>query len=901
MSGIFEELEMFDEGDKVVTRQAIAAATKRLNDNFGGFLRQASTKKEFESRLALVDTDINNMVADVVNEYGGDADKITSAVKETVKTAFTPTTPPADESSACKNCGNDDCEGCSDDSKTASKDRPEHLKAQDEVQLADEHSQVNPWLKKQIQDEDQEDGGNLRNKEAASDKCEACDCEPCECDKHEDKTAAIEDSQPVSEAVPLTEANGTTAGGQSIDKSLAEAPSAVGTGPKTAFDFTFVEGEPEPEPSENVQQLKAKFDNWFQTQPFPDELRNTCLGEFDQAYEMARQNRPDFEQMNPEAQFRALIEEVFRIFVSHPHQKGFPPTPNGNPILGKTAAAHTVEKKDDKFVVVEDGGEEAAGPFDSQEEAYARANELNDLENLEKEATIKQADRPGEPPRIMPEARCTGCNGTGRTPIGPGMAVQERCKQCNGLGTENKFIQNDELTGENNPNVKGRVQGEYPSADQIPSEALERLKNNQWQRGQQVTTATMEKALALKEAAARGEKRIFFSNKPTVCPQCQMETEPVIKEDTMGPEKVCPICDADMTQTQNPHIAAKPETGDSTEKNEKLPTGNEDAHDGPSPKIDKTKWKPNATNPDGNLKPIDTEGENSPHPTRQMDIKQKPDYQQDTLENLKKYDNNVWEREQLPSADDNAGFDDTRNIEQLSTKTFSDKGQTDAVTREALSYLKKVAIFEDERSIIEKHIPKDWQPWDGFWNAMADAKASGASDEEINDLWLSSWRVAQDPNFLKGIGITPWRSEHEETNEALTEKFGPDEDKSEDNEESFNLGEKSDDSLPEESVEEVESPSIDESISIDEGPEGIEEIIERGDDDGDRVEVIHDDFDDEEEKEKDPLGFDDPDELDEFDELDEDIPFDEELSEEELDKLLREEEKEKYDDEDLFL
>jgi len=55
---------------------------------------------------------------------------------------------------------------------------------------------------------------------------------------------------------------------------------------------------------------------------------------------------------------------------------------------GVTAAAHTVEKKGDKFFVVEDKGEKAAGPFDSQEEAYARANKLNDLENLEKETKV---------------------------------------------------------------------------------------------------------------------------------------------------------------------------------------------------------------------------------------------------------------------------------------------------------------------------------------------------------------------------------------------------------------------------------------------------------------------------------------------------------------------------------
>jgi len=192
MSGLFEHIEMFDEGDKVATRQAVAVANKRFNDTFASFLRQASSEKEFNGRLALVEQDIANMAADVANEYGGDAEKIAKAVSATVKAAFGPT-PPADEAPMCENCGGHGCEQCDDDSDdypeddgpfidkyemphigddwdytSSKKERPEHLKAQDEIQLADEHSQVPPWLKKQIQDEDQEDGGNLRNKEAAA-------------------------------------------------------------------------------------------------------------------------------------------------------------------------------------------------------------------------------------------------------------------------------------------------------------------------------------------------------------------------------------------------------------------------------------------------------------------------------------------------------------------------------------------------------------------------------------------------------------------------------------------------------------------------------------------------------------------------------------------------------------
>jgi len=148
-----------------------------------------------------------------------------------------------------------------------------------------------------------------------------------------------------------------------------------------------LQSDPEQYDNSGWSELKQRFDNWFETQPFPDELRNSCLGSFDQAYELARKNNRDFDQLDPESQFRALIEETFCIWAGHSDQADtvFPP------VLGKTAAAHTVEKKGDKFFVIEDEGEKAAGPFDSQEEAYARANKLNDLENLEKEAFITPA------------------------------------------------------------------------------------------------------------------------------------------------------------------------------------------------------------------------------------------------------------------------------------------------------------------------------------------------------------------------------------------------------------------------------------------------------------------------------------------------------------------------------
>lgn len=145
--------------------------------------------------------------------------------------------------------------------------------------------------------------------------CAPGSCEKC--DTHSKKSSDL-NSQPFANPVPLADAPGTTPGNKPIDEVLENAPSAVGTGQttsKTAYEYQRSVGpDAAPEPGEyhnpELDALEQRFNEWFETQPFPDEMRMSCLGSFDQAYEIARSN-PDFEQLNPEAQFRALIEEVF--------------------------------------------------------------------------------------------------------------------------------------------------------------------------------------------------------------------------------------------------------------------------------------------------------------------------------------------------------------------------------------------------------------------------------------------------------------------------------------------------------------------------------------------------------------------------------------------------------------
>jgi len=650
MSGLFEHIEMFDEGDKVATRQAVAVANKRFNDTFASFLRQASSEKEFNGRLALVEQDIANMAADVANEYGGDAEKIAKAVSATVKAAFGPT-PPADETPMCENCGGHGCEQCDDDSDdypeddgpfidkyemphigddwdytSSKKERPEHLKAQDEIQLADEHSQVPPWLKKQIQDEDQEDGGNLRNKEAA---------------------------------------------------------------------------------------------------------------------------------------------------------------------------AHTVEKKGDEFFVIEDGDEKAAGPFDSKEKAQARAKELNNLENLETEETHKEA-----------KGKCECWDGYKRVP-GTKPCAPGSCEKCDDHSKKKSS-----------------------------------------------TTSAMERALELKQAAS-ASKDEWVNEGDTVTEDGKKKKVEDIAQH--GNEKVVElndgsVADIDDVDVAGSKTAAKPETGDKTEERESLPTGNEDAHDGPSPKIDKTKWKPNATNPDGNLKPIKTEGDNSPVPTRHMDIKDKPDYQEDTFDTVKKYDNNIWNREQLPTAKgDEAGFEGTRNIDQptKAAETFPNKNQADPVTNISLPQ----ALAEKQSAM--------WDPGrpgrmilDALANEYPDIanaldQAEGGDMQAIRQLVRSGLlQQAQelafslhefDPNNYPQPDIPAEieRGVAQGDPEAAQEYIRM---------------------FREDGGDELDAEATEPEIAPE---EDMEEIIERGDDEGDRVEVVHEH--DEEES----------DEPDSFDELD--GPTDEQL------------------------
>lgn len=957
MSGIFEELEMFDESDKVATRQAIAAATRRFNDNFGGFLRQASSKKEFESRLALVNTDIDNMVADIVTEYGGDAEKIANAIRETVatihvtnledpkcdhckgegcehcsnpeesynplkngtgpKTAFEYTFPeglveeepvdPATEqlkaqfknwfntqpfpdelrttclgdfdqayqlaqqnnpnfdqmnpdaqlraliesvfrifvggpefegnfpptpnnnpilgkTASCDNCGDHGCESCG-----AADGRPEHLKAQDEIQLADEHSQVNPWLKKQIQSEDQEDGGNIRNREGA-----------------------VEDSQPRSKQVPLAEKEGY---GGDIDEKLEKAPSAVGKGVESSLNKT----------------ADDPISEYMNYQDAQDAGVDTGVGStaqnLGQAVGDSGKAAVDFMTGHPIKAIGDVANAAGNVVESVPVVGDVVHSIFGST---KTGAAHQVEEKDGKFYVTEAHSGNVAGPFDTKGEAGARAAQLNKLENLEKDASAKTAG-PAIPALMNTDmgkdligGAADAAGGVADAAEGvAGKAIEATpAGQMAGLfGESGKDIAKDTF----NATLPGQMLGEAQKMNDSNSAASSMNIGGPSGIDSQSPMSSMNagKAASSDNWVNEGDTVTDDGKEKKVNDIAQHGNEKVVELSDGSVE------DIDDVEVAKSKTAADVETGDSTETREKLPKGNEDANDGPSPKMDKKKWKPNATNPKGNLKPIETEGDKSPHPTHHQDIKQKPDYQNnDPWEN----DNDIWERAELPTAKkDEAGFESTRNIEQLPTKTFPNKNQVDPVTREALA---KMAALWDSGSTSRHILDALAEEYPEIAELLDKAEAGDtqAIGQLVDSQILQQAHQLATSLFMFDPSKFPQPEVPQEVEQGLL-KADPDAVREYIDIHREHHGEEPMDRTKHE-------PPVEDHIEPESEESDIEEIIERGDDDGDRVEVDH--------KHEDH-GLEDDDEFG--------PSFEDDISDEELDRLLAQEEEIDLDDE----
>jgi hypothetical protein len=156
-------------------------------------------------------------------------------------------------------------------------------------------------------------------------------------------------------------------------------------------------------------------------------------------------------------------------------------------------------------------------------------------------------------------------------------------------------------------------------------------------------------------------------------------------------------------------------------KTETLPTGDDNALGGPSPKTDHTTWKPNALNDSGNIKPIDTEQSGSPVPSETQDVSDTPDYETDKF--LDKADA-VTEQQELPEADE-SGQSTERNIEQPHTDQFGNDGQADPVTSEVMS-----SAQDPDRNPLREILESDFLPESQVTAAIESFEARKDNEDE---------------------------------------------------------------------------------------------------------------------------------------------------------------------------
>ena len=81
---LFEHISATDNSERVANRRAAAVAAKRFDDQFGAFVKGASSTEEFNSRVALIENDLNDMVDAVVEDHGGNSREINSYVKDAI-------------------------------------------------------------------------------------------------------------------------------------------------------------------------------------------------------------------------------------------------------------------------------------------------------------------------------------------------------------------------------------------------------------------------------------------------------------------------------------------------------------------------------------------------------------------------------------------------------------------------------------------------------------------------------------------------------------------------------------------------------------------------------------------------------------------------------------------------
>lgn len=238
MSDLFENIALQDDTEIINHRRASAVANKRVKDRLGGFF--ANADNDLPARLALVEDEIHEMVEDVVKEYGGDAQKIEAAIKQSVMDPFSigptggPTTPNASGGmgggmggGTCPQCGqplvNGQCATCQGGTGASGAgaaygmmhsipQSPSTGPIQAHTGAGGFCDECHSWK-----------SGPNKGCTCDSDSEEAND------DSKSSRTALSIDTEPIMHPQPLPDEPGEE-GVHDIDDELANAPSAVGTG-----------------------------------------------------------------------------------------------------------------------------------------------------------------------------------------------------------------------------------------------------------------------------------------------------------------------------------------------------------------------------------------------------------------------------------------------------------------------------------------------------------------------------------------------------------------------------------------------------------------------------------------------------------------------------------------------
>lgn len=180
-----------------------------------------------------------------------------------------------------------------------------------------------------------------------------------------------------------------------------------------------------------------------------------------------------------------------------------------------------------------------------------------------------------------------------------------------------------------------------------------------------------------------------------------------------------------MAMSASQHTAEAPRDGGGAVTTEELkPNSNGAGWRNPSPKIDKTTWKPNALNGEGNLDPIDTTRSGSPNPTETQDVTDKPTWKaQDDETWPPATTDSVTEHQELPGTDGDAQMTE-RNITQSPTDTFGGDSQADAITRSNPEAIVSAAQ-DPNKNPIREVLNSEWPTETEISQAIASFKDQG--------------------------------------------------------------------------------------------------------------------------------------------------------------------------------